>query len=69
MIEEDYRNHMLLDNLPIAMSVFHENGAGPFSPSEQFRCFRSSFAECTSRRLVVAEACFVCRFVSRRMQN
>jgi hypothetical protein len=28
MIEEDYRNHMLLDNLPIAMSVFHENGDG-----------------------------------------
>jgi hypothetical protein len=27
MIDEEYRNHMLLDNLPIAMSVFHESGA------------------------------------------
>jgi hypothetical protein len=29
MIDEEYRNHMLLDNLPIAMSVFHESGAVP----------------------------------------
>eukprot|EP00286_Rhodomonas_abbreviata_P012809 CAMPEP_0181327422 /NCGR_PEP_ID=MMETSP1101-20121128/22094_1 /TAXON_ID=46948 /ORGANISM="Rhodomonas abbreviata, Strain Caron Lab Isolate" /LENGTH=686 /DNA_ID=CAMNT_0023436083 /DNA_START=12 /DNA_END=2072 /DNA_ORIENTATION=+ len=28
MIEEDYRAHFLLDNLPIAMSVFHENEDG-----------------------------------------
>jgi hypothetical protein len=26
MIEEEYRSHFLLDNLPIAMSVFHETG-------------------------------------------
>jgi len=28
MIDEEYRNHMLLDNLPIAMSVFHESVDG-----------------------------------------
>jgi len=28
MIEEEYRSHFLLDNLPIAMSVFHENDDG-----------------------------------------
>ncbi|EKX53685.1 hypothetical protein GUITHDRAFT_156950 [Guillardia theta CCMP2712] len=26
MIEEEYRAHFLLDNLPVAMTVFHENG-------------------------------------------
>lgn len=28
MIEEEYRSHFLLDNLPIAMSVFHESEDG-----------------------------------------
>ena len=28
MIEEDYRSHFLVDNLPVAMTVFHENDDG-----------------------------------------
>eukprot|EP00960_Hanusia_phi_P072499 767803-Hanusia_phi.AAC.1 len=30
MIEEEYRAHFLLDNLPVAMTVFHENGLKSF---------------------------------------
>jgi len=28
MIEEEYRSHFLVDNLPVAMSVFHETEEG-----------------------------------------
>ena len=28
MIEEEYRSHFLVDNLPVAMSVFHETDEG-----------------------------------------
>jgi hypothetical protein len=28
MIEEEYRSHFLVDNLPVAMSVFHESEEG-----------------------------------------
>ncbi len=31
MIEEEYRSHFLVDNLPVAMSVFHETDDGAYS--------------------------------------
>ena len=31
MIEEEYRSHFLVDNLPVAMSVFHETDEGTTS--------------------------------------
>eukprot|EP00961_Rhodomonas_salina_P244165 3299171-Rhodomonas_salina.1 len=38
MIEEDYRAHFLLDNLPVAMSVFHESGPPPSDSPPLSKC-------------------------------